>query len=254
MSALASKMIPPMTVAGLMLLLARAGAPVAVLRPRRPDAALGARPSRPTRRPRGALWAWRKRELRARMPRLMKSWCSRRGSPRVDDTEIAQWSGALAAALRAGHSLAAAMMTCPLPPSLGVQMNPVVLALHRGVGVHDAIGAARGIAPGLDTLVGVIRMCSVTGGGAAEPLDRVASAARDRSTAQAELRSHSAQSRLSALVLTVLPGAVLALLMAISPSTRSVLSTAIGLASVSAGTALNLSGWWWMRSVLKGRA
>jgi Flp pilus assembly protein TadB len=92
----------------------------------------------------------------------------------------------------------------------------------------------------------------VGGGHPAEPLDRAAAALRARAADRAERRTHSAQARASALVMTWLPIVVLALLVAMSGAVRSVVVTPFGAWSVLAGAGLNLTGWRWMRRLVDG--
>ena len=73
------------------------------------------------------------------------------------------------------------------------------------------------------------------------------------SAERAERITASAQARLSARVLTVLPVGTLTLLAVVEPSTRDALGTPAGGACLVAGGFANLVGWWWMRRVI-GRA
>ena len=92
------------------------------------------------------------------------------------------------------------------------------------------------------------------GGSAAGPLERVAGTLHARATEREERRASSAQARLSARVLTIMPFGVLALL-ARRPSRRSATSSPRrpGSTCLVAGGALNLLGWWWARRLIGGR-
>ena len=88
------------------------------------------------------------------------------------------------------------------------------------------------------------------GGPAAEPLERVADTLHARATEHEERRASSAQARLSARVLTIMPFGVLALLAVAEPSIRHVLVTPAGFTCLAAAAALNLLGWWWARRLI----
>ena len=64
----------------------------------------------------------------------------------------------------------------------------------------------------------------------------------------------SAQARLSAVVLTWLPVAVLALLVLTSGGVRHVVSSPVGIVLLGSGSLLNLAGWWWMRRIVERAA
>jgi tight adherence protein B len=127
-----------------------------------------------------------------------------------------------------------------------------LLALERGASVSGALADLEVTSPHLDLAVVVLRACAEHGGGAAEPIDRTAAALRQRAAVAGERRTHSAQARMSASVMTLLPGAMLGLLLATSASVRSAAVRPSGLAVVVLGTMLNLAGWWWMRRMIEG--
>jgi Flp pilus assembly protein TadB len=57
---------------------------------------------------------------------------------------------------------------------------------------------------------------------------------------------------MSALVMTCLPGAMLALLVVTSGSARAAAVARTGLAVIAAGVVLNVAGWFWMRRLIAG--
>lgn len=171
---------------------------------------------------------------------------------RVDPSELAAWCSDLAAACRSGDTLAAAVRGCRPPVGAAEPIGALVLAIDRGVPLADAVSRldAGPAADGLDLALTVVRACARTGGPPAEPLDRAAAALRARAAESADRRTHSAQARLSAVVMTILPTAMLLLLVATSGSVRSALGTPIGSLSVAVGIGLNLLGWRWMRRLI----
>jgi tight adherence protein B len=97
-----------------------------------------------------------------------------------------------------------------------------------------------------------VRLCASQGGNISESLDRAATTLRERHAVAQERHAQSAQSRLSARILTVLPigfGGWTAL------TTRSVqrfLLTPAGALCLMIGLALNVLGWSLMTRVVRG--
>jgi tight adherence protein B len=180
-----------------------------------------------------------------------------RGAPwrtrtRVDPGALAAWCDSLARALRAGITLRHALCTVPPPACVAPQIAPVVLALERGASVSTALADVAAGAPDLDLVVVVLRACAEHGGESAEPIDRAAAALRQRAALAGERRTNSAQARMSALVMTCLPGAMLVLLVVTSRPVRGAATSPVGLFVLSAGIVLNLAGWGWMRRLIAG--
>lgn len=163
------------------------------------------------------------------------------------------WCEGLARVVRSGSRLGTAVRTTEPPAGCSDYVDAVVLALDRGSRLADAL-AGPTPSPHLDLAVTVLRACALNGGPPAEPLDRAAATLRGRAADAAERQTQSAQARLSAVVMTILPIAMLALLLATSPTTRSAALTPIGSTAIALGAALNLGGWRWMRRIIAGVA
>lgn len=174
----------------------------------------------------------------------------RRCARTSDPVDLSRWCDALARDVRAGSSLRAALESndAPDPGAFG----EVPHRLRRGASIAEAVEIRSG---SLDerTVAAVLAAVAHHGGEAAQPLDRVAATLRRRVADRAERAVHSAQARLSALVMTSLPVAVLVLLVATSAPVRTVLATPVGAVVVAVGVLLNASGWWWMRRLVHGR-
>lgn len=174
----------------------------------------------------------------------------RRRSPRSPDPlDVADWCARLAAACRSGATLSGAVRSTAEPVSAAHAVRSVVLALERGTPLSEAAEAA-GRADHLDLALTVIRACALAGSPAAEPLDRAAAALRARAAEAADRATHSAQARLSAVVMTVLPVAMLGLTAATSSSVRGALATPAGVTCVALGAMANIAGWRWMRRII----
>jgi tight adherence protein B len=124
--------------------------------------------------------------------------------------------------------------------------------LARGLPLADSV-AVRAVTADEQAVLTVLAACAHHGGAAARPLDQVAATLRRRAADAAERSVHSAQARLSALVMTVLPGGVLVLLLATSPSVRTITASPMGAVVVTSGLLLNALGWTWMRRIIMRR-
>jgi tight adherence protein B len=164
---------------------------------------------------------------------------------------VAAWCDALARAVGGGATLATAIRTVEPPAACVAAVGSIRLALERGVSLHDACSS--GPQPeALQVAITVIRACAAQGGPAAEPLSRTAAVLRGRAADAAERRTQSAQARMSAIVMTILPICMLALLLATSSSVRLFVVSPTGLGVMAAGAALNTLGWRWMRRLVTG--
>lgn len=158
--------------------------------------------------------------------------------------------------LRAGASFSAALVD-------GLDQHPAVLAglrtaLHRGAPVGDALArlAAHPTAQldATDTLVvQALRAAHAAGGSGVDALDRAAIVLRERRAWRHERRAQSAQARLSARVLTLLPVVFAGWGIATDSRVRAAyaLSPLPGVCT-ACGLLLDLAGWWWMRRLVRG--
>jgi len=159
---------------------------------------------------------------------------------------------AAARSLRAGSTLTAALTEAAGEQhGFGGAVAPVLDAVTRGRALADVLAEVDvdpATAEGL--VLGVLHSCASLGGPAAAPLERVAMTLRTRAAIAEEHAAHSAQARLSAKVLTLVPVALLVLLAVTEANVRGALATGPGFAVVVAGAALNVAGWRWMQHVI----
>lgn len=177
----------------------------------------------------------------------------RRARPSTD-LAVAAWCDNLAREVRTGASLATAVRECEADPSIGEVIRPITARLGRGQSLSvalRAISADPASASGL--ALAALRSCADLGGPAASPLERVAATLRGRNAIREEQLAHSAQARMSARVMTLVPVGMLALLAVTDPNVPSAIGTPAGLSAVTAGSLLNVAGWWWMQRII-GRA
>jgi tight adherence protein B len=123
--------------------------------------------------------------------------------------------------------------------------------LDRGGTVLDALAAVRPTDPDVTLAVHVLALCAAQGGNVSESLDRAAATLRERNGARLERRAHSAQARLSARVLTVVPIAFAGWTLATTPTVRAFSTTPAGLACVALGAAANAAGWRLMNRAIR---
>lgn len=174
-----------------------------------------------------------------------------------DDLAVAAWCERVAAGLRSGRSLTAAVVDADTDDRAGMSAGRpfagVVHAVRRGRSLATAF---RAVDDDPSTPIGlaaaVLAICAELGGAAAAAIEHVADVLVARADERAERQAASAQARLSARVLTTVPVGVAALLAVTEPSVRQAIGTAPGLACVACGVTLNTAGWWWMRRMIRG--
>jgi tight adherence protein B len=96
----------------------------------------------------------------------------------------------------------------------------------------------------------MIAIAARLGGSNAAALDRTAASLRVLAADRQERQGQAAQARLSAHVLTVVPLAMLSLLLLLDSDVRATLHTPIGAACVVSGLFLNGVGWLWMHHLI----
>jgi tight adherence protein B len=182
----------------------------------------------------------------------------RRKAGPPDDLAVASWCEHAARAVRSGRSVTAAIeQATDDVPELEPTMAPVVSAVRRGRPLGDAIGvlgatarSTRRALPATTLVASVLSACLELGGPIAPPLDRVGGVLRTRAALADEQQAQSAQARLSARVLTIVPLALLGLLAVSDAKVRAAIGTPAGMAAVTLGAILNSVGWWWMRRIV----
>jgi tight adherence protein B len=129
--------------------------------------------------------------------------------------------------LRAGHSLAAAMGTLAEEAQEPARMEfaEVFRKQNYGLPLRDALMELleRVPSPDLRILVTGILVQKDTGGNLPEIMDRIVNVIRDRVRIQAEVRTHTAQGRLTGWILCLMPPALLLLINLMNPGYSKVL-------------------------------
>jgi tight adherence protein B len=182
-----------------------------------------------------------------------------RRAARARTRELEQLPGvchALARELRRGRSLHLALRAVVADPTLAAgSLATVVRRAEAGEAVATALGrwAAALDHPDAHLVRAVLAVGDATGAALAPSLDRAAATMRERAELGAEIRALTAQSRASALLLTVSPLAFLALLAGLDRGIVAVVvATPLGWTCLIVGAALDGVGWWWMRRLVAG--
>ena len=183
----------------------------------------------------------------------------RRHSSTVTPASLAGWADELARSLRHGSTLRVSLLSVlPDHEALRDRSAPLRHQLERGAGVADACdrwadeinaGSVDGDAP-LAAFAAMIGAAAHLGGSVSTPLERFAVVMRQRVSDDLERGAQSAQAKMSARVLTMVPLAVRVLLLATDADVRSVLAEPPGAGVVVIGLTLNTVGSWWMRRIV----
>jgi len=133
----------------------------------------------------------------------------------------------MARALRAGHSVVAAIgiVAEEAVEPVRSEFNEVLKKQNYGLPMREALMQLADRIPSQDlrvTITGIL-VQKETGGNLAEILDKIGSVVRERFRIQGEIRTHTAQGRLTGYILCGLPPVMLALLNAINPGYSNVL-------------------------------
>jgi len=167
--------------------------------------------------------------------------------------------GAIAAVLdqtarrcSSGMSLSEALVTAISGSALADIFDEAITAMSTGESIAAAMELVPVDQPDVALAVHVLRLCATQGGAVSESLDRAAATLREREAVAQERVAHSAQARLSARVLTVLPIAFGGWTVLTTPAVQHFFLTPIGVACLVLGLGLNAGGWLLMKQVSRG--
>jgi tight adherence protein B len=172
------------------------------------------------------------------------------------DTQLLDAVGAVAAAVRSGRSLVQALEAAaeevgdPLAPTLTLVADRASLGEPLDRALEDWAAAVGGADARL--VAGVLRLHRRTGGALARSLDDLARTLRGRREAARELRSLTAQARLSAGILGLLPlGFFLFLSVVARRDIESAYRTSVGASAIVVGLTLQGLAFLWIRRLLR---
>ncbi len=192
--------------------------------------------------------------LLAFAPRIAFGWLRRRRIERIE----AQLPDALlmvAGAARAGLSLTSAVrqVSVELPPPLVQEFQLMQHEQRLGVSLDDALEnlAHRVPVQSVKLMVSAMRIASETGGGLAETLERTAATLRSQHAMELKIRALTAQGKLQAWVVGLLPVFLLWVLTRMEPEAMALLwSTRTGWAVLAAVAVMEFFGVWIIRRIV----
>lgn len=160
--------------------------------------------------------------------------------------------------MRAGHAFPSAvkMVADELPDPLGRDFRILSDEMNYGVSANDALAnlADRVPVPDVSYFVVAVMIQRESGGNLAELLDKIATIVRERLKLLGEVRTLSAEGKLSAIILTALPFCVGLVVNLVNPKFMDVLWTdPAGLRMVGVALFMMLLGMLWMRSIIRIR-
>ena len=160
-------------------------------------------------------------------------------------------------ALRAGHSLVAAIdiVASQAVEPAKTEFGEVFKKQNYGLPLRDALMQLLDRVPSQDlkVLVTGILVQKDTGGNLAEILDRILQVIKERMRLQGEIRTHTAQGRLTGWILCGLPIIMLALINIVNPGYSNLLFTdPMGQKLMYAGVGLLCLGGFTIRKIVQG--
>lgn len=172
------------------------------------------------------------------------------------EQQLPETTDMIGRALRAGHSLPSAleMAGSQLPAPIGTEFGMVFNEVNFGVPMEDALDGLLDRVPMEDLryLVIAILIQRESGGNLAEILDNVSSIIRKRLQLIDKVRMLSAEGRLGAWILTVLPLVVGGALCLLNPAFMATLWTSeTGLHMLWTSVVMMVVGVFWMRRVIR---
>jgi len=161
----------------------------------------------------------------------------------------------MASSLRAGHSFLQALDTTAreIQAPANVEFQRLVSEIRLGRPAEDALEALadRVGSPDFRWAVLAVNIQREVGGNLAEILDNVSDTLRERAMMRRQIKVLTAEGRLSAWVLAILPFAIALYMFAVNPKYISLLFTKqVGLVMLGVGGVLMVLGILWMRKIV----
>jgi tight adherence protein B len=191
-------------------------------------------------------------------PRVVRRRRSARGAEALE-SDLADAVVVMAATMRSGRSLTQAIAHAAgeLNPPLGPALLAVADRSEFGVPFDDSLDRLVEELPSADVRLvsGVLRIHRRTGGALPGVLDQVAQTLRERRSAAREIRSLTAQARLSAVILGLLPIGFFLFLSATSKNDiAAAYHSATGASAIGVGLCLQVGAYLWIRRLLQVEA
>ncbi len=184
-------------------------------------------------------------------PRLLLSRARRKRLEKVEG-QLPNAVMGMAKSLRVGTGLLQALAYAAKETSapLGPELQRTLRELQLGAEAEAVFGAlsARVGSPDLDIVVTAILIQRGSGGNLSEILLNVTNTIRERAKIQAEVRVLTAEQRISANLMALVPVVIAVVFILINPDTGKLLiNTTVGQIALAIGIILELSGLWLIR-------
>lgn len=173
------------------------------------------------------------------------------------DTALPQALEMFARSLRAGHAISVGIGVLAEEAPLAVRQD--FAELHRdqnyGLPLRDAFASMLERVPSRDLRIFItgVLIQKDTGGNLPEVMDRIVAVIRDRVRIQGEVRTHTAQGRLTGWILCLLPVALMLLINVMSPGySRILFDDPMGRKLLSTGVVLLCLGGITIRHIIRG--
>lgn len=161
----------------------------------------------------------------------------------------------LTSGLRAGYALPQAIDAVANQAAAPArdEFRRVTFETRVGRDLDDALAAtaARMRSPDFDWVVSAFEINREVGGELAQVLDNVAATVRERQELAREIRTLTAEGRMSAYVLTALPFALAAAVLVVNPDYFQPFTESPGPTLLGVAAGLLLVGWIWMRRLIR---
>ncbi|MDF3883907.1 type II secretion system F family protein [Cupriavidus basilensis] len=172
------------------------------------------------------------------------------------EQQLPEGADMISRALRAGHSLPSALSMAgeELPAPIGTELGMVFREINYGVPMNDALTGLTERVPieDLRYLVIAVLIQRESGGNLTEILDNVGNIIRKRLQLLDKVRVLSAEGRLGAWILTVLPLVVGGIVYVMNPALIATLWTdPTGIRMLWISTAMMIFGVLWMRKIVR---
>lgn len=172
------------------------------------------------------------------------------------EAQLADAVAAISAGLRAGLTLARSIAYAAeeIGPPVGEELRLLVDRSDLGLPLGESLELWARSRPGPDgrLVAGVLRLHQRMGGDSPAVLDQVVRTLRERRAAATEVRSLTAQARLSGAILGFLP---VGFFLFLSATSRQDIAAAyhspVGVGAIAAGSALQAAAYLWIRRLLR---
>jgi tight adherence protein B len=192
--------------------------------------------------------------LLALFPRFVFGWLRRRRIGRIEQ-QLPDALLMIAGATKAGLSLVSAVrqISIELAPPLSQEFRLMQYQQRLGVSLDDALDnlARRVPVQAVSLMVSAMRIASGTGGGLAETLERTSNTLRSQHAMELKIRALTAQGKMQAWVVGLLPVFLLWVLTRMEPQAMSMLwTTHMGWGVLGAVVIMEFFGVWFIRRIV----